>query len=490
MKKITPWLTGINLVVGIVLLNVFLSFYPFWRIDLSRNKIHSLSPASKKMVKELDDVVNIKVYMSQNLPMAVKPTANSLKTILAEFDRLNSKLKIKYFDPIKDDEARIEAEKWGIMPLQFSVSKSDKFEMINGYLGLVMIYGDEEEVMPVADDVGNLEYFLVSGMRRLINDEIKTIGLMEEMDQTGQSQIKYLRQFLSKGYQVQDVFPEGDDWLPDSIETLVVVGSGNKIEEKDRLTIEKWMEGDRGLVVFMDKMRVNEGMVAEEAEDNGWWEIFEKRGMKVKSGVVWDENSAVANFRSGNSSFLTQYPYWIKVRPENIDQQNPAVSGIDSIMIPWGGMIEVDGEAKVLFSSSHKSVLNSSGSNLSPIDSSGEAPGADWGEKALAAVNTRGRKMALVADSDFIKDQFVVSNQQNMFLALNLIDCMSSDESLLSIRSKVVGNWPLKQIEDGLKITVKAVNVLLPVALLLVAGVGFRLGRKRKNSQWKKNEKK
>ena len=486
MKKIIPWLTGINLIVGLVLVNVFLSFYPFWRIDLSKNRIHSLSSASKKMVRELDDVVTIKVYLSQNLPATVKPVADSLKTVLAEFDRLNSKLKIKYFDPIKDDEAKIEAENLGIMPLQFSISKSDKFEMSNGYLGLAMIYGDREEVMPVADDVGNLEYFLISGIKRLTSNETKTIGLMEETGQTGQSQIQYLRQFLSRGYQVQDVFPGEEGWLPDSIETLVVVGGGNKIEPEDGETIEKWLEGDKGLVAFMDKTRVDEAMMVEELEDNGWWEIFEKRGMKVKSGVVWDENSAIANFRSGDSSFLTQYPYWIRVRPENVDGQNPAVSGIDSIMIPWGGMIDVDGEAEVLFSSSQKSVLNSSGLNLSPTDSSSEAPGTDWGKKALAAINTNEQKIALVADSDFINDQFVVSNQQNMFLALNLIDYMSSDESLLSIRSKVVGNWPLKQVDDGLKMAVKAINISLPIVLLLVGNMVFRLSRKKKNSQWQK----
>lgn len=486
MKKLAPWLTGINLIVGIILLNVFLSFYPFWRIDLSKNKIHSLSTSSKKMVRELDDVVTIKVYMSQNLPATVKPVADSLKTILAEFDRLNSKLKIKYFDPIKDEEAKIEAENLGIMPLQFSVSKSDKFEMSNGYLGLAMIYGDREEVMPVADDVGNLEYFLISGIKRLTGDEIKIIGLMEEMSQTGQSQIQYLRQFLAQSYQVVDVLVGEEDWLPDSIETLVVVGSGNKMEEGDRLKVEEWLEGNKGLVAFMDKMKVDEGMMAEKVEDNGWWQIFEERGMKVGDGVIWDENSAVANFRSGDSSFLTQYPYWVRVRPENIDQQNPAVSGIDSIMIPWGGMISVDNGAKVLFSSSQKSVLNSSGSNLSPVNNSEEVPGSDWGKKAMAAINTEGQKIALVADSDFINDQFVVGNQQNMFLALNLIDYMSSDESLLSIRSKVVGNWPLKQIEDGLKITVKAVNISLPIVLLVMGSVCFRLVRKKKNSQWKK----
>jgi len=486
MKKIRPWLTGINLIIGIVLLNVLLAFYPFWRIDLSRNKIHSLSPTSRKMIRELDDVVSIKVYMSQNLPVAVKPMADSLKTVLAEFDRLNSKLKISYFDPIKDDEARIEAENWGIMPLQFSVSKSDKFEMSNGYLGLVMVYGDKEEVMPMVNDVGNLEYFLVSGIKRLIGDEIKTIALIEDMDQTGQSQIQYLRQFLARNYQVQDVFPGEEGWLPESVDTLVVVGGGSKMEEEDKSVVEKWLEGNKGLVAFMDKMRVDEGMMAEEIEDGGWWEILEKRGMKVKSGVVWDENSAIANFRSGDSSFLTQYPYWIRVRPENIDRQNPAVSGIDSIMIPWGGMVEIDGEAKVLFSSSQKSVLDSSATNLSPTNNSGEVPGTNWGKKALAAINTEGRKVALVADSDFIKDQFVVSNQQNMFLALNLIDYMSSDESLLTIRSKTVGNWPLRQIEDKLKMTVKVVNVSLPIVLLLIGGFGFRLSRKKKNSQWKK----
>ena len=226
-------------------------------------------------------------------------------------------------------------------------------------------------------------------------------------------------------------------------------------------------------------------MVADKVETGGLGSFFEDRGMKMVDGLIWDESSTVATFRAQNDVFSIQYPYWLVVRPENVNRQIPAVSGIESLMMPWVAAIELSGEAVALFSSSERSVVDKDLTDLSPTANLRQAPGTDLGKKVLAAVNTEGMKLALVADSDFIKDQFVGGiSQNNMILALNLVDYVSADESLLAIRSKTVSSSPIRPLEDRTKTVVKVINLVAPIVLLAAGGALSRWQRGKKNEEW------
>ena len=60
--------TQILTVLAILAVVNFLSYQLFVRFDLTQNKVYSISQSSKEVVKNLDDVVNVSVYFSQNLP--------------------------------------------------------------------------------------------------------------------------------------------------------------------------------------------------------------------------------------------------------------------------------------------------------------------------------------------------------------------------------------------------------------------------------------
>jgi len=53
---------------GIVATLFFLSRYAFYRIDLTSEKRYTLSPATKELVRKLDDIVYIKIYLDGDLP--------------------------------------------------------------------------------------------------------------------------------------------------------------------------------------------------------------------------------------------------------------------------------------------------------------------------------------------------------------------------------------------------------------------------------------
>ena len=58
----------IIIVIGILAVINFFSYQIFYRFDLTQGKDYSISKASKNTVASLDDIVNIKIYFSDNLP--------------------------------------------------------------------------------------------------------------------------------------------------------------------------------------------------------------------------------------------------------------------------------------------------------------------------------------------------------------------------------------------------------------------------------------
>lgn len=486
MKKFTSYITNVNIIIVVVLLNVLLSFYPFLKFDLTRGRVHSLSSSTEEYIKTLDDIINIKVFLTEDLPPEAKPTAENLKTILEEFGRLNrSNLRIAYLDPNQNEEAAEEASKLGIQPLQFSSLKSDKFEIQKGYFGLAMIYGDKKQVLPVAGDVGNLEYFLVSGLRKLTEEKVTVVAMAESTEEEG-SEVNYLRQFLMRDYSLVKADLDSKEELPDNADILIITGRKTEIDKEMIGKIRKWVDDGKGLIVFNDTVETNESMQGKVLGDIGIEALLKENGIELGKKLVMDGSSAIANFQTENGSFLSQYPYWVQVRPENINGEIPAMSGISSVTLPWVSSINVSGSAKALFTSSQMSKIDESMSNLTPSvkDDFGESES----KYTLAAVNTEDRKIAVVADSDFIKDGFLSNNQQNLLLALNLVDYFSQDQSLLSIRSKSITNSPLQTVDDKTKQMVKIGNMITPVVLLVLSGGLVNLRRNKLNRKWYEKE--
>ncbi|PJC01423.1 MAG: hypothetical protein CO073_03605, partial [Candidatus Komeilibacteria bacterium CG_4_9_14_0_8_um_filter_36_9] len=75
----------ILIILGIfIVINVLVSFLPV-RWDLTEGKDFSISPTTKRIVKELDDVVTIKAYFTNDLPGRLIPLRQQVNDILDEY---------------------------------------------------------------------------------------------------------------------------------------------------------------------------------------------------------------------------------------------------------------------------------------------------------------------------------------------------------------------------------------------------------------------
>ncbi|MFA6518868.1 MAG: GldG family protein [Candidatus Shapirobacteria bacterium] len=472
-------MSRINLILIIVVANLLLGMLPTVKLDVTQDKIHSLSKTTEETIKKLDDIINIKVYVTKDLPPQIKPVANNLKTILDEVARINpGRLKINYYDPSKNEAIKTEAEKAGVQPLQFNVLKSDKFEISNGYLGLVMSYGDKREVLPVAGDVGNLEYFLVSSIKKLTQEKQRVVAISESLAD-GQSQYKIFRKFLGQMYQLEDIDIGSTAPINSEIKTWVILRNTSKLDDGAKDRLKTWVEEGKGLLVLDDRFEVTQNMEAIRSPDTGLEEILKLVGMTIEPKLILDENSSIASFQSGRGNFMTNYLFWPQILGENIDRSLPPLSSISSVGLAWVSPIKIEAGARAILKTSKNSLEESEVNNLSPIGQ--KLPGGNKQQYVVGAINLDQKRVAVVSDTDWLKDQILQNNQQNLVMALNLVDYLGADESLIQIRSKTVKSYPLGNVPENRKTIIRVANIAGPIVILGIIGLIVFIRRKHEN---------
>ena len=176
-KNNEKWLRFVLYFIVVILINI-VSTTLFFRIDLTENKVYSLSPVSKKLVSTLEDPLTIKVFLSENLPQPYNNLEQQISDLLEEYS-LEGNRNFNYSLYKLDQEGaavdekgrdlRTLAEDYRISPIQIQNIEQDEVKLQTAYMGMVIIQGDMVEVIPSLATESNLEYSItttISGISR------------------------------------------------------------------------------------------------------------------------------------------------------------------------------------------------------------------------------------------------------------------------------------------------------------------------------------
>ncbi|MFH1156996.1 MAG: Gldg family protein [Pseudomonadota bacterium] len=150
----------------------------FFRLDLTANKIYSLSEASYRVADTLSDPLTIKVFFTKNLPAPHNTTERYLRDLLEEYSAAGKRFfNYRFYDVTAGDDTlsqetdvnRKLAEDYGISPVQIRIIDNDEVKFQQAYMGLVIIHGDMIEKIPAITSTDGLEYQLTTAIQKLNN---------------------------------------------------------------------------------------------------------------------------------------------------------------------------------------------------------------------------------------------------------------------------------------------------------------------------------
>jgi len=518
LKSRTLFRIGIVCII-LILLNI-VSIRVFGRLDMTSQGLFTLSDASKELMRSLDDNVTVKAYFTEDLPAPYSATRRALIDQLNEYRAYSrGNLQFEFINP-SGEKGEQEAMQQGILQAQVQVVKEDKFEVKRAYMGLVFLYEDKKEVLPLIENTTNLEYDISATIKRLVSRTKKKVGFLTGQGEVPLSEFSRVQQELTKQYQVTTVDLSGGKSVPEDVAALVIASPKNMFPEPVKFQIDQYIMRGGKVAFLLDKVDADLQQRFGRAIDTGLEDLLENYGLRINADLVRDVQCANISIVQQQFGFniQSQVPYPYLPLASDFSPDNVIVKDLKGVIMFFASSVDTTALAskglrgEVLMRSSKQSGRQSQFFVLDPLQrfsqtdfseqhlplgmiTSGQFKSAYAGKPvpvdtavgAIAPTTTPTEqspenRIILVGDGDFARDQYL-GNKDNLTLFANLIDYLVDDAGLITIRSKDVGLPPLEQVADGTKKALKYGNLVLPPALVLVFGlVRWRMRKSRKKA--------
>ncbi|MDR3012331.1 MAG: GldG family protein, partial [Chitinispirillales bacterium] len=354
-------------VIAVVALVNYASNRFFFRLDLTENKQFTVSDATRRVLRNLDDIVTIRAFFSKDLPPETHTTVNTVRDLLEEYRSIaGGRLRVVWEDPAGNEDAANMARSLGVPEITLQTVKQDRVEAMRGYMGIGIMYADRREAIPIVQNLHNLEYDLTRAVTRVKQVSAPKIGVLksqpadfipqEFLAQMNMGQETTERRFAPIFDNFRDDFEvvavdvmEGEP-VNREIRTLIIPG-GNALTDRAIFEIDQYFMNGGNLIVLASGVNVTFGQFGPQSavSESKLLELIESYGVEIERNLIMDASSGFVQVPR-NLGFITinerlPYLHFVRVFEDGFAQDNPAVSSQSELMLPWPSSLTLLEEA-------------------------------------------------------------------------------------------------------------------------------------------------
>ena len=470
MNGKTKGLVALVLIAAVIAsVNLILSSLPL-RVDMTAEKLYTLSDGSKAVLGKLEEDVTLKFYFSASsaeMPMALKTYAAQVKNLLEEYELAgNGRIVLESYDPKPDSDAEEWAQRYGVEPQNVNPFGQPV------YFGLVAVCGDNEQTLAALSPrtEATLEYDLTRLVTRVAWPERPVVGLMTSLQGVLGQQMNQMMMMqgmrpqpgwaafteLQKDYELREI-PATAESIDADVKALIVLHAKD-LSEKTLFAIDQFVLKGGRLIACVDPMSVMDLMSSRQQQNpmmmqqpggsgpSTLGKLFDAWGVGFDTGKLACDLAAATKLNAGNGR-AEENPAFLSLDNANMDRADLVVSDLTQVMLPFAGAFTwaktpgIEFKPLIVTSADHACLVASEGAqfgmgammrDLKPdgvqrtlaARLSGEfktafPKGPDWTEgstNAVPEVVASGKgAVVLFADSDFLADQFCVQVMNSIF---------------------------------------------------------------------------
>ena len=341
--------SAIGLVALFLLLvaaNYLLTKAPTRLADLTEGNLYTLSDGTKRILRELDSPVRLKLYLSQGeaVPVQLRSFAQRVEDLVREFQAASGgNLRVERYNPRPDSEEEDAAQLDGMEPQQ--LFSGEQF-----YLGLAVSQLDRKQAIPAITPQRErlLEYDLIRAIARVGKPERPTIGLMAGLPVMGERFNPFTRQSsepwvlaneLRREFEVKEV-PMNAKEIDKSIGVLLLIHPRDPQPQLEYALDQFVLRGGK-LIAFVDpyayfdqSMPQMPGM-PQQASSSALPRLFKAWGVEFDPGKV----IADVVFASGGGANYT--PTVLSLNRTAFNREDIVTSSIETLLYAFGGAFNV-----------------------------------------------------------------------------------------------------------------------------------------------------
>ncbi|MCX7834784.1 MAG: Gldg family protein [bacterium] len=501
-----PWIRVVLIVLIVIVANL-VAYRMFTRIDLTSNRVYTLAKASKDVVALLDQKMVVKAYFTPNLPPPYNQNAKYLRDLLEDYRAYGKgNFDFQFVDPGSEEKLEKEANNFQIPPVQVDIMQNDRIEARKVYMGLVILYGDKRETLPVIQSTANLEYDLTVAMRKLTLAKLPTVAFVNDGGTAPLYQeMRRIQGFMEKTYSVRTISLEQP--VPDDVELVLIVKPTSNFGNKKLVHLDKFLMRGGKLLIAAGRTSADLQNGRANAVESDLFQWLSNIGIPIQNNLVGDARCGFITVTQQQGIFTFQnqinYPFFPTV--VNLNKKLPIVKDLQQLDFFFPSSIDTTAASSKGFKvfpialTSDKSTLQSGRLDINPLTrwnrqdftsspfvlaavfqgvfpsgfSTGPVPTDTAGNPIPLDYekNSKETRIVVVGEGNFLTDTYGPQPNNRAFF-LNAVDWLTQDESLLEIRTREATTRPLKEIpEAGKKTMIKYALMFSPFTLLVIFGL-------------------
>ncbi len=382
-------LTVVVILVNILANTRFGDKVMYGHIDLTEEKRFTLTSGSKQLLREVDDVVFVRVLLDGEFPSGFKRLQNATRDMLAKFRSENSFVEYEFEDPAAgtNDEVsdrRKQLAEDGIRPINLRLKDRQGTSERLIYPYAVFYYKGrnivvnllENEVPGVPPEVilNNavelLEYKFANAIQKLRITAKPIIVFSTGNGELEPLETADLEKSLRPYYDTGRLNLDSMSSIPQEVAALVIAKPRYPFSEKSKFKLDQYvMNGGKvlwlidALRIDMDSLRTRERYLATEYTLN-LDDLLFQYGARLKTNLVLDYRSTGIQLVTGIVGNAPQfdyfkYPYHVVALPS---VNHPIVKSLDGVNLQYVGAIDTiktktPVKKTVLLESSQRSML-------------------------------------------------------------------------------------------------------------------------------------
>lgn len=359
--------------IAIVLINILGHFF-FYRFDLTKDKRYTLSETSLKLAKEIDEPLQIEVFLKGNFPGEFKKLQAETQQLLEEFKAYNSNITFQFINPLADEEARdtIMAAfiSKGMLPVNVTLTDKGKQSQEVAFPWALATYKGQSVKVPllknnmgastaekVVSSVQHLEYAFANAFNTVIKPKQKKIAVIkgngELHDILMADFIKQVRENYFIGtFTLDSVAKKPAESLAflSKYDLAIVAKPTEAFSEAEKLVLDQYiMQGGKTMWLIdqvnidMDSLYNPAGSSLAYPFDLNVNDLFFKYGIRINPTLIKDVMAtpiALATGEQGSGTQYTEYP-WLFNPLIFSDSKHPIVSNMDGVKFQFANGMEL-----------------------------------------------------------------------------------------------------------------------------------------------------
>ncbi len=373
-NRLFSWAFFWIVLLAIVFLNI-ISNYVNYRIDMTQDGRYTLSEDTKKFLenpKNLKNRLNVKIYLDGKLPSELRTFRNAIEEKLNEFREIaGDRIEYEFIDPnVGTEQEQYELQQSlvasgkGIFQLDMVYeSEGDQIKMevwpgavfeyggaTVGYLQFLpgtpkgVTYQLSQVVESIENSLINLEYNLISSIRRAVKDKKQRIAFLQGHGELDSDHTVLARRSIGSNYNVTEITINDSIAALNDVDGLIIASPKTPFTDKELYVIDQFVMRGGKLMCLLDAVELNEDSLNANGNahtvrlETGIDDMLFDYGLKLNDNLVVDADNCMEKvLYYANIPSIPKWFFYVLAEPT----LHPISKNVERVSLKYTSEVEI-----------------------------------------------------------------------------------------------------------------------------------------------------